>query len=77
MNKLYNIVEREISVQKCLQTHVFLTLFTLTNIGNQTTCDELKINKYSKKMLSISTLKFYLGIKGWDLAICNNLDECR
>lgn len=76
MNELHNIVEREISVQKSLQTHVFLTLFTLTNIGNQTTCDELKINKYSKKM-SISTLKFYLGIKGWDLAISNNLDECR
>lgn len=26
-------------------------------------------------MLSISTLKIYLGIKEWDLAICNNLDE--
>lgn len=55
MNKLHNIVEREISVQKSLQTHVFLTLFTLTNIGNQTTCDELKINKYSKKNVNIHT----------------------
>lgn len=55
MNKLHNIVERERSVQKSLQTHVFLTLFTLTNIGNQTTCDELKINKYSKKNVNIHT----------------------
>lgn len=55
MNKLHNIVEREISVQKSLQTHVFLTLFTLTNIGNQTTCDELKINKYSKNNVNIHT----------------------
>lgn len=55
MNELQNIVEREISVQKSLQTHVFLTLFTLTNIGNQTTCDELKINKYSKKNVNIHT----------------------